>query len=1033
MKRILLWVLFAVFALAQAAAQSAKTHPPVKGPEPTPEQMKLRPWPNRTSSVPRATNPFGLPRATHKPLSPLTLPSAAAAENVKIIRGESGLPIFFQGKTSASSNTDSDRPAGARALDYLASLAPQGLTQPAAEFVVKSTETDEQGGTHVRLEQVFQGIPVYGGEVIAHAKNGVFDRLNGRYYPTPVLATVVPAVPEVAALQTAVADLGVAKVKTDWTPEERLLIGGAETQSELVVYHPDRDPLVEKLVWHLTIYPNLLRRVEYFVDAQSGAIIHHFDHTCEIAPGHAPVPPAGGPVTAKGTDLLNQPRTFGAWMEGSILYLEDAGRPMFNTSASQMPSSPVGAIVALNAMNTSPENPNFTFNLVTSTDLVNNTFSDKNAVSTHWNAIQSYEYYRTVHGRNSINGSGGNILSMYNVSESDGTSLGNAYWNGAAMFYGNGDATFTELARGLDVGGHEMTHGVIEKTANLEYQNESGALNESFADVFAVCIDRGDWQIGEDVVKNGATPFNCLRDLSDPHKGFPSQPNHVNEKLTGSQDNGFVHANSGIPNFAFYKFATSVGLDKAEKVYYKALRDYLVKSSQFIDCRIAVIQAATDLYSATEANAAAQAFADVGIGSGQGGNYQGVLAVNPGQDFTVCTTTDGQKLDLYFGNSFLGTLFDQGVASRPSVTDNGQQIVFADAAGNIIGIDLSYNGGVVTPQVNELSFFPDWRSVAISKDGRFVAGLSKVENSRIYITDILDPLLTTQTFYLYNPTYTQGQTTGEVQYADVLEFDYSGEYLMYDSYNKLTSGQGEDLSYWDIGFLNFYDQAQDTFTDGATAFIDKLYSGLPAGTSAGNPTFSKNAPFVMAFDYYDGTTGRYDVLGANLETGDADYLVPDNGNWGWPNYSRQDNNVIYQATINNVRSILIRGVDANRITGKGAEAYYIQNRDWGTWFANGSRSLLVHTDEADAAKLHLTAAPNPTDGALRLSFTTANSGPATIIVSDMLGRQAMLQQWPALPSGENNLDLNLDRLPSGTYAVRLVAGGTAATMKVVKQ
>ena len=107
-----------------------------------------------------------------------------------------------------------------------------------------------------------------------------------------------------------------------------------------------------------------------------------------------------------------------------------------------------------------------------------------------------------------------------------------------------------------------MTHGVVEKTANLEYQDESGALNESFADVFGAMIDRDDWKMGEDVMQPGVNPNNALRDLQDPHNGVSSnsswwQPKHTDEQYTQSDDNGGVHINSGIPNHAFYLFAVS--------------------------------------------------------------------------------------------------------------------------------------------------------------------------------------------------------------------------------------------------------------------------------------------------------------------------------------------------------------------------------------------------------------------------------------------------------------------------------------------
>jgi Zn-dependent metalloprotease len=105
---------------------------------------------------------------------------------------------------------------------------------------------------------------------------------------------------------------------------------------------------------------------------------------------------------------------------------------------------------------------------------------------------------------------------LINVADDDGSSMGNAFWNGQAMFYGNGDGAFQPLARGLDVAGHEMSHGVIQSTANLEYQGESGALNESFADVFGVLIDRDDWKIGEDVVKASSISFRRIAQYGKP-------------------------------------------------------------------------------------------------------------------------------------------------------------------------------------------------------------------------------------------------------------------------------------------------------------------------------------------------------------------------------------------------------------------------------------------------------------------------------------------------------------------------------------
>jgi Zn-dependent metalloprotease len=129
-----------------------------------------------------------------------------------------------------------------------------------------------------------------------------------------------------------------------------------------------------------------------------------------------------------------------------------------------MPDEPVGGILTLDARNTSPSLSNFNVDLVRSS---NNMWLDKLSVSAQYNSLKAYEYFLNTFGRNSINGSGGTIVSIINVADDNGQSMDNAFWNGEAMFYGNGDEYFTKLAKALDVGGHEMSHGVVQNTANL--------------------------------------------------------------------------------------------------------------------------------------------------------------------------------------------------------------------------------------------------------------------------------------------------------------------------------------------------------------------------------------------------------------------------------------------------------------------------------------------------------------------------------------------------------------------------------------
>jgi len=1032
-------------------AQHSKSKPSQSAP--TNFQPELS-WPGK-AVVPTATNPFNV--ATQRPNALPTLQPATVStpSTVSMVRAENGLPIFFEGKTAASGSATESKPLGERAIEYCASLKPAGLTQPKAEFVVKSIQNDEQGNTHVRMEQVFQGLPVWGGEVVCHAQNGAFSRMNGRYFPTPALSSLTPSLGADAAIDRVKNEIGLANIKTNWTAEDLRLIDGQPFTATLLVFHPEEKLGAERLTWHVAARPNVFSRSEWFVDAQTGVVLNQFEHTCNLL-GHfhsacmegktespvAPKAPAGawamdGPVNVSGVDLLDVNRTLalGGWQFGNQFTLEDASKPMFKPTASTMPGDPVGVILTLDAFNTSPEAQTFNADLVVSNST---TFSNKKAaISAHFNSIKSFDYFRSKFNRNSIDGVGGNVISLVNVSEPDGTSMENAFWNGQAMFYGNGGGVFKPLARGLDVGGHEMTHGVIEKTANLVYQNESGALNESFADVFGQMIDGdvNDWKIGEDVMQSGGGLPTALRDLSNPHNGQPSnsgfwQPEHTSEQYTGNQNNGGVHINSGIPNRAFFLFASNaaVGTARAEQVYYKALRDYLVKSSKFVDCRLAVIQAATDLYGTAVAAVAANAFATVGIGgSVPSGNYLGQLSANPGTDFALCTSDDGVKLDLATGaGQVLGSLYTQGVKNRPSVTDNGASLVFVNDAGHIIGVDINYFTNPITFTTTQLSTNPEWRNVAISKDGRFVAGITEFEESRIYVFDLASPTGESETFFLYNPTYTQGQITGDVQYADVLEFDYSGQYLMYDAYNDL-----DGIGYWDVGFIQFWENGQ--FTDGGDAFITKLFGGLPEKVSVANPTIAKNSPFIIAFDLIDNQfSTQYDIYGANSETGDYDRIVADNGALGWPNYNRLDNKLLYENETFTY-DLRLQNLNANKIQAQGGNSLFVPAHYWGVWFGNGSRNLLLDSKEIDNQVFSASISPNPTADVAQIRLQSKTQTGAIVTLHSMLGETLMSRNF-SLSVGENVLDLDLQFYPAGHYVLRVVTEqGAGTALKVVRQ
>ena len=199
----------------------------------------------------------------------------------------------------------------------------------------------------------------------------------------------------------------------------------------------------------------------------------------------------------------------------------------------------------------------------------------------------TYDFFWDQFERNSLDDRGMSLISSVHV----GKKYANAFWNGEQMAYGDGDGrTFVRFTKALDVVAHELTHGVVTHTANLEYEDEPGALNEHFADVMGILVkqwhrrqtvNQADWLIGDDILVKTPTR-RALRSFAapgtaytnDPDIGSDPQPAHMRDKYDGEDDYGGVHINSGIPNHAFYLAAMKMGghaWKKAGRIWYHAL------------------------------------------------------------------------------------------------------------------------------------------------------------------------------------------------------------------------------------------------------------------------------------------------------------------------------------------------------------------------------------------------------------------------------------------------------------------------------
>lgn len=929
---------------------------------------------------------------------------------------EKGLPIYIQGKIPYDNARQNIQQV---AYDYIQRSRP--LMQIQDEFLdfeyVKTLDDHQLGGYHLIFQQLFKGIPIYGAEIIVHGDRTALDYLNGSYISTCQVNNVEPHISIDEAIKICHKDL--LHVQTnDNTPLK--LFTKLPQKVDLFVYtHNDEN----YLAYRVSTYKNIAERWIYFVDAHNKEVIHKYKDICMF---HQPLEvthisklnTVDGKTTANALDLFNQTRNINTYQVGNRYYMIDAARDIFLNS-SILPDDPNGVIWTIDAFNTSPALSNFNYDHVTSSD---NTWGQKGAVSAHYNGGKAFEYYRNVHNRLSINGQKGNIISLVNVAEEDGGGMDNAFWNGLAMFYGNGRNSFLPLARGLDVAGHEMTHGVIEASANLNYQGESGAMNESFADVFGAMIDRDDWLIGEDVVRTSSFPSGALRSLIDPHNGASTndfnkgwQPKHYNERYQGNEDNGGVHINSGIPNHAFYLFANAVGKDKAEKIYYRALTNYLTKSAQFIDLRVAVEKSALDLYTQAEVNAAKSAFDAVGIGASSGGNYEVDINENPGQSYVI--TTDANNIGLFIFDESgvnLGQLSSKEVYSKPSITDDGSTIIFVGTDRHIHQIRINWSINPVQVSEETLSNSPVWRNAIIAKDGSKIAAVTEQANNIITVFN-LGTTVTSVDFELYNPTYSAGVITGDVVYSDAMEFDLSGEYIMYDAKNQLKSTNSTaDITYWDISFIKVWNNATKTFSLGQ---IEKLFNGLPNDISVGNPTFSKNSPYIVAFDYID-ENGDVVILGANIERGDVG-VIYENNTLGFPNFSAKDDFVLFDNEGQTGLNIGIAPMSPDKIESNDTPFLFIPNNRWATWLSNGTRILSSIEKVYKSDQGIISIVPNPVlDNQFKIiSPYIANTNIVNIAIETLSGQRVLINE--IIDANEGELVVTCDDLPAGMYIVVL--------------
>ncbi|UYZ62479.1 M4 family metallopeptidase [Hymenobacter weizhouensis] len=501
------------------------------------------------------------------------------------------------------------------------------------------TTADPLGYVHEKYQQYYKGIRVEHASYTAHARQGVLESISGQFERVQNL-NVTPALSTEAALSRALAFVGAKRymwqdpaAEAGLRAQENNPAATYKPQGELVIVRNQRTSnalLAGKptLAWKFNVYAQApVSRAYIYVDARSGEVVLQ-DHIIKHAAATGSFATAYSGTQSLATDSYN-----------GGFRLREATRGLgIETYNAKQGSSYTASVDFTDADNnwTAAE--------------VNNASFDNVAGDAHFGAQCTYDYWKNVHARNSFDNAGAKIKSYVHFDDTPGDGVGyeNAFWNGSVMTYGDGATTFKPLTA-MDVCAHEIGHAICEKTANLTYQNESGAMNEGFSDIWGACVEaysiarfsltgKSPWLIGEEIRKSGG----ALRSMSNPNQfGQPDTYKGTNWKPTTTtptraNDYGGVHTNSGVLNFWFYLLSqggsgtndignaysvAGIGIDAAAKIAYRTESVYLTASSTFANARAGAISAATDLYGAgsSQVTAVTNAWYAVGVGAAAGG------------------------------------------------------------------------------------------------------------------------------------------------------------------------------------------------------------------------------------------------------------------------------------------------------------------------------------------------------------------------------------------------------------------------------
>ncbi len=825
------------------------------------------------------------------------------------------------------------------------------LDDPDNELKLSRGERDDLGYRHLRFTQVHQGLPVWPAGLSVHLDPaGNVHLLDGAYAPSP---SAVGTKPEIAAPEAARrAQAGVPGGST-----------GTSGQPELIVYAPlDKPP---RLAWKLDVAVDLRHAWRVAVDALDGAILSRANQCMDAH------------VTGSGTDMAGVTRTLEVWQQGGTNYLIDTTKQMFKPAFDPI-QDPHGAITVFDARDVTQAQLNQKLEVFFVTSASPTSWSPPDAVSAAMNFSQTYDYYLERHGRDSVDGEGGNITAAVRISQLD-----NAFWNGQLkmMFFGD----VQPYAKALDVIGHELTHGVTQHSAGLVYENQPGALNEAFSDIFGEMVEartvgQPDWLVGTQL----AQPARDMRNPSSMTIGGLNRPypSKMSEYLqlpnNEGGDSGGVHLNSSIVNHAYYLLAAgldgNVGLRDAERIFYRCLTQHLQPQSQFVDARLGCIAAAEALFGqdSSQARKVAEAFDAVEIVAAPSAPPPSPTPVVQGPDSTlfIYFETGGFLFDYVLGRRETARGDgNSGVAlagptrlARPSVLGDGSVAVFVDSTYDLAAVDT------VSGFEQRLGYAGQVHSVAASPNGQLYAFVLRdpftgQPGNQITVLDLVNK--TNRTFKLVAPVV-DGAPVDNVLNADAMVFSTDNRFLIYDAVSQIHFRGVGAVERWSLFAIDLASEQ--------TAVIVPPLEDL----NTGNPAMGRAGNRFLTFDAEDTRTTNSTIINLDLFSGDMAAVGTNAFGLGYPCFSGDESAVIYGKEDANAvwtgTSLVKQPLAANRLTPVGRPTLWVQDAPIGVIYRRGtyvsSNALPQVTISAPAnnstfdapATVTLTAAASDADG-----------------------------------------------------------------------